>query len=67
VVETVAEMAEAVQQVHQIDPNSCRRHVEENFGVSRLASDYLAAYQRILTVENLHRPLGQLPLLRDQG
>jgi glycosyltransferase involved in cell wall biosynthesis len=50
VVETAAEMAEAVQQVHQIDPNSCRRHVEENFNVSRLASDYLTAYQRILTV-----------------
>jgi glycosyltransferase involved in cell wall biosynthesis len=53
VVETVAEMAEAVQQIHQIDPNICRRHVEENFNASRLASDYLAAYQRILTAESL--------------
>jgi glycosyltransferase involved in cell wall biosynthesis len=52
VVETVAEMAKAVQQVSEIDPNSCRRHVEENFNASRLASDYLAAYQRILTVES---------------
>ncbi len=63
VVETVAEMAEAVQQVHQIDPNICRRHVEENFNVSRLANDYLATYQRILTAETNHRSLSQLPLL----
>ncbi len=63
VVETVAEMAEAAQQVHQIDPNNCRRHVEENFNVSRLANDYLATYQRILTAETNHRSLSQLPLL----
>jgi glycosyltransferase involved in cell wall biosynthesis len=53
VVETVAEMAEAVQQVSELDPNNCRRHVEENFDVSRLADDYLAAYQQILTAESL--------------
>jgi glycosyltransferase involved in cell wall biosynthesis len=53
VVETVAEMAEAAQQVHQIDPNRCRRHVEENFDVSRMADDYLAAYQGILMAESL--------------
>jgi glycosyltransferase involved in cell wall biosynthesis len=63
VVETVAEMAEAAQQVHQIDPNNCRRHVEENFNASRLANDYLATYQRILTAETNHRSLSQLPLL----
>jgi hypothetical protein len=56
-------MAEAVQQVHRIDPNICRRHVEENFNVSRLANDYLATYQRILTAETNHRSLSQLPLL----
>jgi glycosyltransferase involved in cell wall biosynthesis len=56
VVETVAEMAEAVQQVSEIDPVSCRRHVKENFGVSRLADDYLDAYQRILTVEKSLTP-----------
>jgi glycosyltransferase involved in cell wall biosynthesis len=67
VVETVAEMAEAAPQVHQIDPNSCRRHVEENFNVSRLASDYLAAYQRILTAEAYCRPPGQLPPLLKHG
>jgi glycosyltransferase involved in cell wall biosynthesis len=53
VVETVAEMAGAVQRVHQIEPNICRRHVEENFNISRLADDYLAAYQRILAAESL--------------
>jgi glycosyltransferase involved in cell wall biosynthesis len=53
VVETVAEMAEAVQKVPQISPSSCRRHVEENFSMSRLADDYLAAYQRILEAEGL--------------
>jgi glycosyltransferase involved in cell wall biosynthesis len=30
VVETVAEMAEAAQQVSELDPNNCRRHVAES-------------------------------------
>jgi glycosyltransferase involved in cell wall biosynthesis len=51
VVETVAEMAEVVKQVSEIDSNRCLRYVKENFGVSRLANDYLDAYQRILMAE----------------
>jgi glycosyltransferase involved in cell wall biosynthesis len=49
VVETVAEMAEAVQHVSEMDPNCCRRYVEQNFAVSRLADNYLAAYETVLT------------------
>ena len=41
VVETVAEMAEVAPQAHQIDPDSSRRHVEENFNAFRLVSEYL--------------------------
>ena len=48
VVDTVVEMAEAVQQIHQIDPSSCRKYVERGFDVPRMADDYLTAYERIL-------------------
>jgi hypothetical protein len=41
IVETVAEMAEAAPQAHQIDPDGSRRHVEENFNAFRLVSEYL--------------------------
>ena len=39
------EMAEFVDRVDEIDPARCRRHVEENFDVPRMADDYLAAYR----------------------
>ena len=49
VVNTVSEMAEAVQQVHQLQPKDCRQHVELSFDVPRMVDDYLAAYERILS------------------
>ena len=48
VVDTLAEMADAVEEVYHIDPRSCREHVERNFDVPRMVDDYLAAYERIL-------------------
>jgi hypothetical protein len=34
----------AVGQVHTIDPADCRRHVEVNFGVDRMAAGYEKVY-----------------------
>ena len=49
VVDTIGEMLDAVNKVHDIDAQRCREHVERNFNVPRLADDYLAAYQRVMT------------------
>jgi len=49
VVDTVDEMAEAVDRVYQIDRRHCREYVERNFNAPRMADDYLQAYQRILS------------------
>ena len=56
VVNTVAEMAEAVRQVPQIDPKNCRDHVVRNFDVPRMVDDYLSAYQRVLEAEGFASP-----------
>lgn len=48
VVDTVEQMAEAVERVEEIDPTACRRFVEERFDVARMADDYLDVYRRIL-------------------
>ncbi|MCL4534191.1 MAG: glycosyltransferase family 4 protein [Bacteroidetes bacterium] len=47
-VHTLEEMAEAVNEVHRIDPRRCRQHVEENFDVERMVDGYLAAYDHIM-------------------
>ncbi len=49
VVDTIGEMLDAVNKVHDIDAQRCREHVELNFNVPRLADDYLAAYQCVMT------------------
>jgi glycosyltransferase involved in cell wall biosynthesis len=41
-------MVRAVHRVDRIDPQRCRRHVEENFSVQRMTEGYLAVYERIL-------------------
>lgn len=48
VVNTVEEMAEAVEKIDQIDKKRCREHVECHFDVPRMVSDYVAAYERII-------------------
>lgn len=52
VVETVEEMVQALDQLPQIDPRRCREHVERHFDVPRMADDYLAAYEHILSSEH---------------
>lgn len=48
VVDTVSDMAAAVDSVHQISRKRCRDYVEENFDVPRMADDYLRAYEHTL-------------------
>ena len=48
VVNTLDEMASAVEEVHRIDPRSCREHTRQKFDVFRMVGEYLAAYERIL-------------------
>jgi len=49
VVNTMNEMVDAIDNVHQIDRKRCRKHVEERFDVPRMVDDYLAAYKRVLS------------------
>jgi glycosyltransferase involved in cell wall biosynthesis len=49
VVDTLDEMVDAVDQVHQIDRKRCRKYVEEKFDVPRMADDYLRTYEGILS------------------
>jgi glycosyltransferase involved in cell wall biosynthesis len=49
VVNTMDEMANAVDCIHQIDRKRCREYVEEKFDVPRMADDYLRAYERVLS------------------
>ena len=62
VVETVDEMAAAIGLVPEIDPRVCRAHVERNFDVPRMADDYLAAYERILSTERRVRQMTFTPV-----
>ncbi len=48
-VNDLPQMAESVRRIDRLDPERCRRHVAENFNIARMADDYLAAYDRILT------------------
>jgi glycosyltransferase involved in cell wall biosynthesis len=47
-VEDIDRMVEAVRHVGQIDPQRCRRHVEERFDVPVMVEGYLQTYERIL-------------------
>ncbi len=49
VVNTMNEMVDAIDNVHQIDRKRCRKHVEKRFDVPRMVDDYLAAYKRVLS------------------
>lgn len=48
VVDSMYDMADAVGKVGQIDRGACRRHVEENFCVSTMVSNYEAAFKEII-------------------
>jgi glycosyltransferase involved in cell wall biosynthesis len=46
-VETMAEMAEAIRRVGQIDPDECRRVARARFSLARTTAAYLDLYQRV--------------------
>lgn len=49
VVETVDEMAEAVDYIRQISREHCRKYVQQHFDIPRMTNDYLKAYERVLS------------------
>jgi len=49
IVDTEEEVVEATKKIDQINPQDCRRHVEENFSREKMAKDYLAIYEKILS------------------
>jgi glycosyltransferase involved in cell wall biosynthesis len=48
VVDTVAEMAEAIQNIERIDRAACRRRALENFNVERMTDGYEEVYRKML-------------------
>jgi len=48
VVETEDEMMEAIKNIGSIKREDCRRHVEENFSIEKMAKNYLAAYENLV-------------------
>jgi glycosyltransferase involved in cell wall biosynthesis len=52
VVDTEEEMLQALRNIDSISRSECRRHVEENFSLDRMAQDYAAAYERLIAANN---------------
>jgi glycosyltransferase involved in cell wall biosynthesis len=48
VVETIEEMARALERVGLISPDACRARVEAQFSASRMAQEYGALYRRVV-------------------
>jgi glycosyltransferase involved in cell wall biosynthesis len=48
IVDSPAELAEAVEQAITLDPAECRASAIERFSPERMVDDYVAAYQRLL-------------------
>ena len=49
VVNDAGEMAEAVWWTGEINPHACRAHVEINYSAERMANEYEALYQKVLS------------------
>lgn len=47
IVNTVAEMADAVEKTNQINPLDCRNHVKDNFSIAKMVDGYETAFQTI--------------------
>jgi glycosyltransferase involved in cell wall biosynthesis len=55
--DTIEECVAALGRIPEIDRRACRTHVEENFGVKKMASNYEAVYRQVLSekfVKNGH-------------
>lgn len=47
-VDDLDQAAEAVHQLKEINRNNCRRHVDQNFTVSRMVDQYIQVYRQII-------------------
>jgi glycosyltransferase involved in cell wall biosynthesis len=50
-VESIDEMAAAVNTMKHIDPHACRARVEQRFAASRMAREYEELYERVIVAE----------------
>lgn len=48
VVDTEDQMVEAVKNIKEIDPVKCRKHIEKNFSIEKMAGEYNKIYKKIL-------------------
>ncbi|TMK95928.1 MAG: glycosyltransferase family 4 protein [Actinobacteria bacterium] len=48
VVDTYRDMPAALEQADALDPNECRRYVEERFAPERMVANYVEAYERAI-------------------
>jgi hypothetical protein len=48
VVNSMDDMIGAVEHIDDIKPNECRRHVQTNFSITKMASKYSALYQQAI-------------------
>jgi glycosyltransferase involved in cell wall biosynthesis len=53
IVRNVDEMTEALRRVGEIDPEECRRVAAERFSSERMARDYMALYEQILSISGV--------------
>ena len=49
IVDNYRQMAAALEQADELDPNECRRYVEERFAPERMVGDYERAYAAALS------------------
>jgi glycosyltransferase involved in cell wall biosynthesis len=49
IVEDEEEMHDVLARIESIDRSECRRHVEQNFAVERVVSEYQRCYDRVIT------------------
>jgi glycosyltransferase involved in cell wall biosynthesis len=49
IVDNYREMAAALEQADELDPNECRRYVEERFAPERMVGDYERAYRAAIS------------------
>ncbi len=64
VVDSIAEMIEAVHKIGKVKRHNCRTHVQDNFSIDKMVTGYEAAYRDIVTqaspVHRLRRMTGKL-------
>ncbi len=47
-VDSLSEMIAAIERIDSIDPRECRRHVQNSFSITSMATKYSELYQQIV-------------------